>query len=541
MFKSDEADKKYYVRYPAINAIARFRRRLEELVADLDAISLICVFSATLLFVSVLAAGSRGGILACMAASVLTLCVSLGTKKSYARTVGLVAAIGCGALLLLTTLDLDGAVWERIDSVNEEAYNLNNGRFTVWQMVLSQPSCWLPGCGLGNFHFAILPAYRAEPSAWFYHAENLYIELLAEMGIVGFVIGLIGLIWLILRIRWCVVTGRRGAPTFIATTLAVAAVALQSLVDFSLIIPSVFIPLAALVGCFLARTYSPEFGKKSGRSDQRKKAQRGSDQRTEKELPSNSLWSGIPTSIALLSLVLFSIWIGSQPLQGFAFAEQLNSEIGDLQQPSSERGGDSTEAVIAAIDPEKADRFASHPEVNLQVGRLLQKFAAEQFETQLPWPSNLKSEEKAALSEPAHIAATYRADHDQRMIELRKLTYALPQQVEALKRSAKRMAAAASACSLDWRGELGVLRSDLDCFPPNIRARNYARLLGVTGHSHLLPASIGSTALAAGEKEVGRRFLHDYLVRIPKQVIPVALGSLSSYRREYQPKRPSVS
>ncbi len=203
-------------------------------------------------------------------------------------------------------------------------------------MVLSQPSCWLPGCGLGNFHFAILPAYRAEPSAWFYHAENLYIELLAEMGIVGFVIGLIGLIWLILRIRWCVVTGRRGAPTFIATTLAVAAVALQSLVDFSLIIPSVFIPLAALVGCFLARTYSPEFGKKSGRSDQRKKAQRGSDQRTEKELPSNSLWSGIPTSIALLSLVLFSIWIGSQPLQGFAFAEQLNSEIGDLQQPSSE-------------------------------------------------------------------------------------------------------------------------------------------------------------------------------------------------------------
>ncbi len=66
-----------------------------------------------------------------MAASVLTLCVSLGTKKSYARTVGLVAAIGCGALLLLTTLDLDGAVWERIDSVNEEAYNLNNGRFTV--------------------------------------------------------------------------------------------------------------------------------------------------------------------------------------------------------------------------------------------------------------------------------------------------------------------------------------------------------------------------------------------------------------------------
>ena len=230
--KSDDADKKYYVRYPAINALARFRRRLEELVTELDALSLICLFSATLIFVAVLAAGSRGGILSCLASAVLTLCVSLGTKKSYARSIGLLVIMGCGAMLLLTTLELDSAIWERMDSVNEEAYKLDDGRFTVWQMILSEPSCWIPGCGLGNFHFAILPTYRNEPTAWFYHAENIYIELLAELGVIGFAIGMAGIAWLLLRIRWCVVSGRHGAPTFVATILAVSAVGLQNLVDF---------------------------------------------------------------------------------------------------------------------------------------------------------------------------------------------------------------------------------------------------------------------------------------------------------------------
>ena len=77
----------------------------------------------------------------------------------------------------------------RMDSVNQEAYLLNNGRIDVWRMILSAPSCWIPGCGLGNFHLAILPTYRQGPSAWFYHAENVYIELLAEFGLLGFAIG----------------------------------------------------------------------------------------------------------------------------------------------------------------------------------------------------------------------------------------------------------------------------------------------------------------------------------------------------------------
>ncbi len=538
--KSDEADKRYYVRYPAINAIARFRRRLEELVTDVDTLSMICVFSATLIFVAVLAAGSRGGILSCLASAVLTLCVSFGATKSYSRALGLVAVIGCGGMLLLTTLELDSAMWERMDSVNEEAYELDNGRFLVWQMILSNPSCWLPGCGLGNFHFAILPAYRGEPTAWFYHAENIYIELLAEFGIIGFAIGMAGLAWLFFRIRWCVKTGRQAAPTFVATTLSVSAVALQNLVDFSLIIPAICLPLAALVGCFLSRSYCPDYGRKPKHEKLRKTDHRQSGGREQGRSTPESTWTNVASSVALLSLVLFALWVGATPLAGYAFAEQLNGQLRQFAKSSPNQSGVGKAGaeigrLVEGIDVAQAERFADHPEVNLEIGLLLQAFARETFLEKLNWPPNVTAEDIKTLSEPANIAAAYRATGDPRMAALQELTKQLPQQIEALRRSAFRMAAAASVCSFDWRSGLGVLRSDLNWFTPEARARNYARMLFVTGQSGQVPASIGAAALLAGEKQVGNRFLHDYLLRIPKQAVPIALSIVQQMPSDASP------
>ncbi len=527
--KSDEADKRYYVRYPAINALARFRRRLEELVTDLDALSLTCVFSATLIFVAVLAAGSRGGILSCLASAVLTLCISFGATKSYTRTLGLVAVMGCGAMLLLTTLELDNAIWTRMDSVNEEAYELSNGRFLVWQMILSQPSCWLPGCGLGNFHFAILPAYRGEPTAWFYHAENIYMEMLAEFGVVGFAIGVTGIVWLMFRIRWCMVTGRQAAPTFVATILSVSAIALQNLVDFSLIIPAICLPLAALVGCFLARSYCPDFGKKPKKGELRKTDVRKSGGRDPGKIQPMSHWTNIPASVSILTLTLFSMWVAAKPLAGYAFAERLQSQSSQLEKSSRSKAGQGIAKsgsefaqLIEDIDVAQVKRFADNPEVNLQIGLLLQVFAREMFAEHLDWPPNVTAMDKKTLSEPANIAAAYRTTNDPRMTAFRELTEQLPQQIEALRRSAVRMASAASVCSFDWRCELGMLRSDLNWLTPQARAQNYARLLLVTGQSSQVPASVGAAALLAGEKQIGNRFLHDYLVRNPKQGVAIS-------------------
>ena len=318
------------------------------------------------------------------------------------------------------------------------------GNRCIWKMILSQPSCWLPGCGLGNFHFAILPAYRSEPTAWFYHAENIYVELLAEFGVVGFTIGLLGLGWLALRIRWCVVAGRRGAPTFVATTLTVSAVALQSLVDFSLIIPSICLPLAALVGCFLGRSCCSDFGNKPTRSEHRSRNRDAAARRTDGRNASARPWSRVASSVVLLALILTSIWVSGKPLSGFAFAEQLNAQLSKLEKSGRNKSWHNAGQLLESIDFAQVERFADHPEVNLQIGRLLQAFAGESFEKELKWPADVTAAQRTALSEPANIAAAFRAKHDPRMLALRELASQLPQQIEALKRSAARMAAAAS-------------------------------------------------------------------------------------------------
>ena len=534
--KSDEADKKYYVRYPAVNAVARLRRRLEELLTDLDAVSLLCVFSATLMFVAILAASSRGGILSCFAASVVTLCVSLGTKQSYARTVGLVTLIACGATLLLTTLELDSAILNRMDSVNEEAYELDNGRFTVWRMILTAPWIWLPGCGLGNFHFAVLPTY-AEPTAWFYHAENIYIELLAELGVTGFVIGIAGLSWLLWRIRWCVLRGRRAAPAFVATVLAGAGVGLQSLVDFSLILPAIFLSLSVLVGCFIARSECHDFGKKAKRNQHSRRKTRDSADPEEPIESQTSVRTPLIAVALTATIVLLPIWCGAKSLSGYVFAEQIERQLKDAVQSDSKNKEVAAETILRELDQAAIARFADHPEVNLAVGRVLQSFAADSLKQNLNWPSGITDLQKSSLSEPASIAAAFRVEEeDPRMQQLRDLALALPQQLEAIRRSAPRMAAAASVCAFDWRGEWGLVRSDLELLSNQSRARNYARLLQSTAHSSTIPARIGAAALMANERTVGIRFLHDFIARVPSQAI-----AISSIAVEHAPQNSSAN
>ena len=84
-----------------------------------------------------------------------------------------------------------------MDTVSREAYQLDNARLKLWSMAFSQPSCWLLGSGLGTFHFALLPLYDTPQTTWFYHAENIYVELASGAGVATLLIALAGLLWLI--------------------------------------------------------------------------------------------------------------------------------------------------------------------------------------------------------------------------------------------------------------------------------------------------------------------------------------------------------
>lgn len=124
------------------------------------------------------------------------------------------------------------------------------------------------GTGLGTFSH-IFPVYKTVPiTGFFTHAENDYLQLASETGIIGVLLGflfLVGLFWLGLRTLAKINDGLL-AGVLIGSLGACVAILLHSMVDFNLYIPAnalLFTLMVSLIVC-IARAEVP--GSKEGRS-----------------------------------------------------------------------------------------------------------------------------------------------------------------------------------------------------------------------------------------------------------------------------------
>ncbi len=488
----DAADRRYHVRYPAVNAFARLRRRLEELVTDLDTLSVCNVFAVTFLFVAVLATTSRGGILACIGSTLILLVMSVA-NKGLGRSSVLLGTIAAVVLILLTSLELDDVILKRLGTISSEATSVANPRYRLWLAALSNPHDWLLGCGMGTFHFAVLPREGFQGS-WAYHAENVYIEVLTEFGFVGLSIAVVGLAWLLRRLRVSGVTSktRSGDPTRPAAIFAVAAIALQSFVDFSLIVPAVFLSLAALVGCFCLRCLP------SGHSP-----------KTEKGSPP-SPWK----DRLLVALVVAIMAQGVTPLLGFAAAEPIEWRMKYL-------GG--YEANRDLLDRYlEAPRTETTPELSLQIARVRQAQAERLVLDSSRWPAELPTEIRAAFSEADKISAAFRGAPAGTLSELKDIASADESVLPALRRSAVEGAQAVSACPHDWRASWAIARGDCGQLSTTERAENYARLVLLTYHYPQLRQKLGTVAFWAGERSIGLDVWRRLIAATPGQAVQIA-------------------
>ena len=125
-------------------------------------------------------------------------------------------------------------------------------RLHLWGLVLSQPGCWKLGSGLGTFHFSLLPFYDSAQPYWWYHAENIFFELLSNQGIWVLLTAVAGGLTLLRQLLVGAKSTSLKSVARLVCLYAFLAVMLQSLVDFSLILPAVFVPLASIVGAFWA-------------------------------------------------------------------------------------------------------------------------------------------------------------------------------------------------------------------------------------------------------------------------------------------------
>ncbi len=466
--KESTVSRKFDVRYPAQNIIARFRRRLETLASELDVRSVISLLAIVLLFTAVLASTSRGGVLACGLACLIMTVRLLGDFRS--GKIGL-ALLGCGVLAILTlsAIGLRSSTGRRLSTLNEELHQFSNVRFDLWQSILSHSEFWLTGSGHGTFHFAVLTCDFPFRTGWFMHAENLYVEAMTTFGLVSLFVfaGLLGFLYCQMH-----QTNDRHVM-HIAALFPICAIAAQSMVDFSLILPGLFIPIAALVGTL---------------------------EHEAKDLPK---WYVLPEWEKWLSISLIgaAVCIGIGPMHDFVLAEQLA------------RQQDNTITYDSEFEVARQEQL---------------RFGQYVFQS-APWPEEFEEGQRLTLSRPDVCLPLMR--HEAAVPALVQLANAGPEAFEYLRETAEPMSKTIEQSPLDWRASWGLLRADLHFLSQSERGRNLARLYLLSSHKPELLCDVGNHLLWSGEKGIGKRFWQKAVRKEPRlaqkaiQLVPLVLES----------------
>jgi hypothetical protein len=205
------------------------------------AAQVVLAFGASLVLVlAVLVAQSRGGALGLGAgvAAFLLLRLSRGGRLSV-RGGGLVVLLGAASVLLVMTL-LPSEARSRLSTLAGSPDPSGTFRLGVWKDALMafRASPWL-GHGLGAFEDALPPHKTVAGELRVEHAENDFLEILVDAGLVAGALVAWGIALLVRSSRAAL--GRRGLERGLALGAAAAVVglAVHSLVDFPLRLPAV--------------------------------------------------------------------------------------------------------------------------------------------------------------------------------------------------------------------------------------------------------------------------------------------------------------
>jgi len=169
------------------------------------------------------------------------------SRKRQIVTAGVAAALALAGLVFLPP---DKLIRRFAQIASVEGLTAE-GRIKLWAETIPLIKAYpFFGCGLGGYETAFLRFKVSEPLVTDDFAHNDYLQLLAELGVVGFAIGA-ALAFSVVRtaVREAVRSARPGARDFaVACACALAAMGLHSLADFNLYIPANAMLLAWIAG-----------------------------------------------------------------------------------------------------------------------------------------------------------------------------------------------------------------------------------------------------------------------------------------------------
>ncbi len=236
-----------------IDGLVRYLARLNsiQLVSWISLVSIVCAMLAT---------RSRTGMVAAGTAFVATALVRVRARRPGAVLMVMVIGLA-GVLGLVSLLNLQEPVMRELRTLQDPAGALA-GRLQHWRdssvAVLDFPAF---GGGLGAYRYITLPYQTHNTGFWFQHADNQYVEVLVEAGVVGivavFLLGIPALAGAFQIVRRSVAGGLEPVRETVALILffVIVAQAVAAMADYGPILPSTsafFVTLVALLAAVQA-------------------------------------------------------------------------------------------------------------------------------------------------------------------------------------------------------------------------------------------------------------------------------------------------
>jgi len=261
--------------FPLVLAATAIRRRHRHETGSLKRTLLACALigCAALIFLGALYSLSRMG-LAAIAVSLLVLVflvptARVGMRKTAVRAVYISAGGAALAFILLVFVSAPGALLERIANRGGQEPLTVDARVQIWRETLPMAADYrIFGSGLGTYG-SVFQKYRASaPEYLVDFAHNDYLQLLAELGVIGFAIVGAAALTILVQIVRAVRRGPTTSHRLIAAACAAALVALMldSSVDFDFYIPANAMLAAWIAGLGTAVGISPTEDRGSSRS-----------------------------------------------------------------------------------------------------------------------------------------------------------------------------------------------------------------------------------------------------------------------------------
>ena len=233
-------------------------------LANLEAKHLYGITGLVVIVVGVFLSFSRGGSISVVFALTVGIVMLMTANRWAIMLAGIVIVVGVGAVVWT---EQAAAVQEKLATITD-AEGSTEARLLHWQDAMPYYEAHaLFGSGLGTYRYEYPKFQQHRFPKKFGHAENVYLETLAELGIFG----VIALVITLLTIFYCSIKLFRQKSSSdralgVGATTAMVGLTAASCLDFGIYQPANFIVAAILFGAVVGRAGSPDLRKQRDKS-----------------------------------------------------------------------------------------------------------------------------------------------------------------------------------------------------------------------------------------------------------------------------------